>query len=122
MIHKRKHCVALAKRIALTRDGYQCVRCGRSKEHGYKIDGSHIFSEGGHPAISAEPDNIKALCSRCHTLAGDSWHEDPANQDWFDKKYPGRRERLRKLERELQGKQDWEQVYQRLSEILKTIT
>lgn len=119
----RKKSVEIAKLIAKARDGYKCQKCGATKEGGYQIHGSHIFSEGAHITISADPDNIKALCAKCHSpnFKG-SWHEDPANQYWFDLKFPGRREMLLKRERELLGKQNWKLVYLDLKERYKLYT
>lgn len=85
---------------------------------GKQIHGSHIFSVGAHPALSATIDNIKALCANCHSPGRrGSWHEDPAaNIEWFESKFPGRLARLRKLEKKLQGNQDWKKVYEELKE------
>lgn len=118
----RLKAVEIAKLIAKERDKYTCQKCGATKDSGYQIHGSHIFSEGAHRTLSADPDNIKALCAKCHspTFKG-SWHEDPANQQWFDIKFPGRKERLLKKERELLGTQDWKKVLQELKEFYKSI-
>lgn len=112
----RKKAIEIAKKIAIARDGGTCQRCGRNKQSGYQIHGSHIFSVGAHPTISAEPDNIKALCSTCHSPGfKGSWHEDPAASiKWFDEKFPGRRDRLVKLEQEMLGKVDWKEKYETL--------
>lgn len=113
----RNKAIELAKIIAIFRDNATCQRCGKKKKDGWQIHGSHIFSVGAHKTISADPFNIKALCAVCHSpgFAG-SWHEDPANQGWFDIKFPGRKEELLKRERELLGRQNWKEVYQQLKE------
>ena len=81
----RKHCVELAKKIALDRDGRRCRRCGRTKESGWQIHGSHILGEGAHPRMSYDPRNIKALCAKCHMW----WHSSPTESGhWFRTKYP----------------------------------
>lgn len=82
----RKQCVAFAKAEAKKRDKYICQRCGRDGRQ-YQIHGSHVFSEGGHPSLSADIENIKSLCAQCHFW----WHENPAESFmWFQKKFPER--------------------------------
>lgn len=120
----RKKALELAKKIAVLRDGGICQKCGRSKEAGYQIHGSHILSVGGHPALCSILKNIKALCATCHSPGfKGSWHEDPAGNlapnGWFHKKYPGRIKYLLKLEKEISGQQDWEQIHKDLKQQLK---
>lgn len=117
----RKKSLELAKKIAILRDGGICQKCGRSKESGYRIHGSHILSVGYHPALCATLKNIKALCAICHSPGfKGSWHEDPAGNlapdGWFHKKYPGRIKYLLKLEKEISGSQDWEQIHEDLKQ------
>jgi len=77
--------IELAKKLAKERDGYTCLRCGRSKQGGYQIQGSHIFGIGAHPRLAAEILNIKALCASCHRW----WHSSPQESGkWFREKYP----------------------------------
>ena len=124
----RKKATELAKKIAVIRDGGTCQKpgCGRSKDTGYQIHGSHILSVGAHPALCAELKNIKALCATCHSPGfKGSWHEDPAGNlapdGWFHKKYPGRIKYLLKLEKKIAGNQDWEVVHNNLKQKLKEL-
>ena len=50
------------KKVILERDGYKCVRCGRSKEDGFELQVDHIKSkyEGGKAII----ENGETLCSQ----------------------------------------------------------
>ena len=50
------------KKFILERDGYKCVRCGRSKEDGFELQVDHIKSkyEGGKAII----ENGETLCSQ----------------------------------------------------------
>jgi len=119
----RKKAVEIAKKIAVLRDGGICQKCGKSKASGYQIHGSHIFSVGAHPTISAEPYNIKALCATCHSPGfKGSWHEDPAaNIEWFEGKFPGRLKELLALEKKLLGTQNWEMILKDLKQKLKDV-
>lgn len=100
--------IELAKKIAKERDNYTCQRCSRSKAQGYKIDGSHILSVK-YGLTAANPDNIIALCSQCHTGAADSWHDSPLTQpEWFNKKFPGLKDRLWKLAYPSRPIKEWE--------------
>ena len=94
----REECLALAKTIAKTRDGYVCQKCGeRSAAKGHKIDGSHVFAVGGNSAVLAvDPINIKALCFECHQWFGGNPTE---SGDWFRETFPKRMEYL-----------DWQKV------------
>lgn len=98
----RKECVKLAKIIAKKRDSWKCLYCGRTKAEGWQIHGSHILPEGTYVYMSADPENIIALCSRCHVggvwknSKEPSWHEDPIYfAKWFEEKWPGKYEALR---------------------------
>lgn len=83
----RKKCIELAKKIAKTRDGYKCQRCGKTKEAGWKIDGSHVHPVGLDGRLAADPINIKALCAGCHM----KWHEDPVTMGrWYIEMFPDR--------------------------------
>ena len=94
-IYWRKKCLTLAKDEAKKRAGYKCEHCGRTKEQGWQMHGSHIYSEGVYKSMSADADNILCLCATCHTggfFGGSlkpSWHEDPIYfSNWFNEKYP----------------------------------
>lgn len=107
----RKKEVAKAKIIAKERDNWTCQRCGRSRDYGYQIHGSHVFSEGRHPGMSADPLNIKALCAQCHMW----WHENPAeSMPWYKRKFPERYAYLLKLSRTT-IKKDWKKEYETTS-------
>src|SRR3990167_7502188 len=105
----RKKCVTWAKLEARKRDGDRCQYCGVSKVQGYAIHGSHILPEGTYVSMSADVDNIIALCA-VHHLSGanprmgskqPSWHGDPLLfAEWFNKKYPGRIKELRAMAEE----------------------
>lgn len=114
----RKHCVELAKKIALLRDHHQCLRCGRTKSQGWQIHGSHILGEGAHPKMSYLPDNIKALCARCHMW----WHSSPTesghwfrtkHKEWFDSIIVQCKTRERSI-----GKPDYNVIYTNLKQLL----
>jgi len=82
----RAKCITLAKQIAKTRDGYQCQFCGRTKDRGWKIDGSHVIAVGRCGGkLACHPLNIKALCSDCHR----AWAENPALMGpWYRLRFP----------------------------------
>lgn len=98
----RKKCVAWAKDAAKTRDNYTCQHCGKTRDSGWAIHGSHILPEGAYVSMSADVDNIIALCATCH-IGGfnrggsrvKSWHGDPMYfAEWFNKRWPGRYQEL----------------------------
>lgn len=118
----RKKCVTWAKLEARKRDRDRCQYCGVTKEQGYAIHGSHILPEGTYISMSADVDNIIALCAQ-HHLAGanprmgnkvSSWHSDPLLfAEWFDKKYPGKKQELRKRAQTIQvinWQKRWEEI------------
>lgn len=112
----RSKAVELAKTLAKIRDKYTCQKCGKTKDTS-QIQGSHVYSVGAYPNISAELDNIKALCAYCHRWW---WHIEPMEaKDWFKDKFPKRAKRLLKIKNEL-VKRDWEQIHQQLKEELKS--
>lgn len=124
----RKKCVVWAKLEARKRDRDQCQYCGATREQGYSIHGSHILPEGAYVSMSAEPDNIIALCA-VHHLSGvnprmgkkePSWHSHPLLfAEWFRLKWPGRKEQLyKKAQESLKNSPiDWKK---RFEEINKT--
>lgn len=95
----------IAKIKAKDRDNWTCLHCGRSKEQGYQMHGSHIYPEGVYLSMSAEVDNILTLCAKCHVGGGawknksiPSWHEDPVYfADWYREKFPELYLKLRKM-------------------------
>jgi len=122
--HWRKKCVTWAKLKARERDNDSCQYCGASRANGYVIHGSHILPEGAYVSMSAEPDNIIALCA-VHHLAGSnprmgksepSWHGDPLLfSEWFNKKWPGRYQKLFLKARELKVI-DWEKKWKEIKQ------
>lgn len=105
----RKKCVVIAKRLAKERDNYTCQKCGSKPE---KIDGSHVYPEGTYHGLSANIENIKALCSYCHLYW---WHKNPLEaRDWFAKKFPERYKNLKKLA-QTTIKKDWKKEYENLN-------
>ncbi len=100
-----------AKDQAKIRDGYRCQYCGRTKEQGYQMHGSHILPEGTYTSLSADPENIICLCA-AHHLSGanprmgtkePSWHSHPLLfADWFEGKYPGLKQKLYKKAQDIQ--------------------
>jgi len=105
----RKKCVFIAKRLAKERDNYTCQKCGKKPD---KIDGSHVYPEGTYHGMSAEVDNIKALCSFCHLYW---WHKNPLEaRDWFEMKFPDRYNRLKQMSR-LIIKKDWKEEFEKLN-------
>lgn len=106
----RKKCVTWAKNKAKELVGYKCEHCGRKRSDGWQIHGSHIYPEGTYIAMSCDPDNILALCARCHTggmwknSKYPAWHTDPVYfGEWFNKKYPERALRLKLKSREIKA-------------------
>ena len=61
----RKKCVAKAKEISKIRDGYKCRYCGVGKPQ-RQVHSHHIFHEGLHRSMSADPDNLITLCAAHH--------------------------------------------------------
>lgn len=107
----RKKCVIEAKRIALTRDNYTCQRCGRTKEGGTPIHGSHVYPEGRYTSMSADPENIKALCYLDHLMW---WHKHPTESGlWFKEKFPERHANLRK-KAQITKQTDWQKELEKL--------
>lgn len=116
----RKKCVDWAKKQAKQRDKYTCQYCGKKAE-GSGMHGSHILPEGSYPLMSAEPDNIIALCAE-HHLGGisphlnrqfESWHSHPVKFGlWFNRKWPGRYKALRSMADEKRKHiVNWEKEY-----------
>lgn len=113
----RQKAVEIAKKLAKIRDKNICQKCGKLCK-GANAHGSHVYSEGAYPNISAEVDNIKCLCYRCHFQW---WHKEPMDaKDWFAKKFPRRAKKLLKIKNEL-IKRDWEQVHLDLKEELRRL-
>lgn len=120
----RKKSIELAKKIAKTRDGYVCVRCGKSKEQGWKIDGSHVHPVGLDGRLAADPINIKALCAKCHM----KWHDDPVVMGrWYIEMFPERVEYLNKKRLEYRKlgtitRLEWQEIHDKLKARLDELT
>lgn len=116
----RKKCVDDAKTKAKIRDNYTCQHCGKSKEQGWQMHGSHILPEGTYISMSADVDNIITLCAVCHTggmwknAKTPAWHTDPVYFGrWTEEKYPGLYDNLRKRAQTIQVI-NWKQRYDAL--------
>ncbi|QCO56960.1 HNH endonuclease (plasmid) [Pseudorhodobacter turbinis] len=51
------------RHAVLERDGWKCVQCGDQR----RLEVDHIKPVRSHPELSFNPDNLQALCARCHT-------------------------------------------------------
>lgn len=117
----KKKAIDLAKTLVKQKQNYVCERCGRSRDaSGYQMHGSHVMSVS-FAKTAALPENILCLCSSCHKMSPQSWHEDPVGAArWFDQKWPGRYDKLREMavnySRNPKPKIDWEEVYRELKE------
>ena len=58
--------------MVLLRDGYQCQRCGVSLTKGRTRDTdavvNHKTPHKGNPDLFADPNNLEAVCKRCHDV------------------------------------------------------
>jgi len=108
----RAECVKIAKRLALERDGYTCQRCGLNKFiDNIAMHGSHVFPEGTYHGLSANIDNIKALCYRDHFLW---WHKHPTEAgEWFASTFPERYAKLKVLSRKT-IQIDWKSEFEKM--------
>lgn len=92
--HEKIKSIMLAKAVAKERDGYVCQKCGRSREQGWAIHGAHIMPVSWS-GTAADPENIIALCAKCHSMGRESAHEDPIGfSSWFNERYPGLYDRM----------------------------
>ena len=112
----RTKAIELAKEVAKKRDDYKCQKNPNNQG---QMHGSHIIPVSAGGIISADPENIICLCASCHKMAGDSWHEAPLEQYWFNQKYPGLYEKL-KLRHEIAPvkKWQWQEVIDKLKSML----
>jgi hypothetical protein len=109
----RKKCVNYAKKIRVQLQNGICEKCGRSREAGYVMHGSHIYPEGKYRNMSADLNNILCLCYYCHFQW---WHKHPVDAgEWFTNKYPERAKMLKTIS-QLNIKVWWENYYQKLIE------
>lgn len=117
----RTQAVELAKAIVRRKTAH-CERCAylvakglRKPENTCKImQGSHVFSVGGHPDMSATLENIQCLGNACHIYW---WHKEPAEAwEWFKELYPSRAKKLEERAGRVE-KQDWREQYSLLKGI-----
>jgi hypothetical protein len=109
------HARKIASDLAKYRDNYTCLRCSRSSEQGWKIDASHIKPKGTYRSMSADVDNIKALCSNCHRW----WHSNPTESGiWFEKTFPKWAKKLNdRAKKNIKfGIFEWRKKYEELKE------
>jgi len=118
----RKKCVTMAKKIARARDGYKCRYCGIGEPQ-RGTQGSHVYAEGYSKRMSADVDNIIALCASHHMTGvwnksvNWNWHGTPAEAtDWFRSKWPELWEELhqRSLILEPCDMKFWQEKYESL--------
>ncbi len=107
-----KRLLALAKQVVILRDGYRCLRCGKTLKG---LNLSHLYPEGQYPRMKYNPDNLILLCFKCHLQW---WHKNPIEAaEWYcnvlDAK---RRARLKKLAKSKLDKPDYEVYLQLLQE------
>lgn len=76
---KRTAIPAAMERWVLNRDGNQCKKCGH---RGGSLDLHHIVEvcEGGQH----DPDNLDALCGRCHREVTDGLPPNLSYAEWLD--------------------------------------
>lgn len=106
----KKKCIELAKKIVRSKG--KCEWCGKTSKES-QLHGSHIYSVRNE-ATCAMIENILCLCAYCHLH---KWHEQPVEAwDWFDKKFPDRRKKLRRLSDSVvkYGVSDWKRIYEEL--------
>jgi len=123
----RKRCVALAKKIAKTKDGYRCVYCGRQKPQ-VAIHSHHIYNEGCHKSMSADIDNLITVCFTHHSSSWNakepSFHKNPMEMaDWFLEHYPERHAELRERSKKNVSLNEgvWEKKLEKLKEEWKAV-
>lgn len=118
----KKKAIDLAKQVAKERDGYVCQKCGRSRDQGWTMHGSHIMPVDWS-GTAADPENIICLCAACHSVGRKSAHEDPVGFGvWFNKQYPGLYEKMQKKAYAYTAnpypKIDWDETIEKLKDQL----
>jgi len=115
----KKKSIELAKKIVKDRAGWKCEKCGRTKKQGWQMHGAHIIPvEYSNTCCLVE--NIICLCAKDHSMGRDSAHEHPLLfSEWFNKKYPGRYDKLWEIAREVRPiySSEWEERYNELKKI-----
>jgi len=120
----RKKACQEAKKIARILAGFICEHCGKGEPE-RQTHGSHIYSEGKNPNMSADVDNIICLCWLCHmgglkivSARVFSWHGTPREaQDWFETKFPFLKVILRERSKKTMLIINWEQRYRELKKL-----
>lgn len=119
----RHEAVEIAKKIAKHLGYYKCCNegCINSADIGKQMHGSHILPEGNFHRMSVVLDNIMCQCAYHHM----QWHEHPlAQHEWFHKQFPGKYERLKKMDEEFKKeyiKPDYKKICEELQEQLNAI-
>jgi 5-methylcytosine-specific restriction protein A len=57
---------AAARTAALTRDGYACTVCRRTRAHGTILDVDHVIEWAKRPDLAFDLSNLRTLCRRHH--------------------------------------------------------
>lgn len=79
--HRRQLNKLLAEACRV-RDGYRCMRCGRTT----MLNTSHIYPVGTHQKMRYDLDNVLTLCYPCHFHW---WHRNPIEaHEWLEKILP----------------------------------
>jgi hypothetical protein len=115
----RNLAIKQAKALVRKKANYTCEKCGRSKAQGYKTDGAHIIPVSECGLLAADPYDIICMCVRCHTFGGKAAHQYPHEfVKWFDIKFPGRHEKLKKINMVVAPIKDyqWKEIYDKLKE------
>jgi hypothetical protein len=94
----REKAIETAKKIVRLQG--ECSRCGR-KAPRFQMHGVHILPvRFGNTC--ADINNIECMCAFCHTADNNSAHLNERDfHEWFDEKYPGRRELLQAKARQI---------------------
>ena len=76
-VYQRKIMTNSLRYDILKRDGFRCVLCGRSQDHGITLHVDHIIpvSKGGKTEYS----NLRTLCSECNMGKRDKYDEQGVN-------------------------------------------
>lgn len=114
----KKKATELAKTMAKERDNYTCQYCGVSRDT-RQIQASHVYGVGQKPYLSAEMNNIKAMCAYHHKYW---WHAQIIEAtEWFKKKFPHRdkylKQKIKEHDENPLKKVDWEETYNKLKKL-----
>jgi 5-methylcytosine-specific restriction endonuclease McrA len=103
----KQKCDLLVRELVFARDGYKCVRCGKTDN----LQAAHVLPKGLYQRLRFELDNVICLDIGCHLF----WaHKDPlAFAEFIRQRYPGLEESLRERAR-TKGKVVVAEVYEQL--------